>query len=92
MAVVEKKRKREWEGQRETKVRNLANGYVFVQNISNEPEGVRQLALDAAKVTASHFAGVDIGYNEKKDTLFFFCFFFNSRKLFSQFFIEKDPI
>jgi len=70
VAVVEKKRKAGWEGQRDTKIRNLANGYVFVQNVQNEPEGVRELALRASKVSDSDFAGVDIGYNEQKDQLF----------------------
>jgi len=70
VAVVEKKRKAGWEGQRDTKIRNLANGYVFVQNVQNEPEGVRELAIRASKVSNSDFAGVDIGYNEQKDQLF----------------------
>lgn len=70
VTVVEKKRKAGWEGQRDTKIRNLANGYVFVQNVQNEPEGVRELAIRASKVSDSDFAGVDIGYNEQKDQLF----------------------
>ena len=70
VAVVEKKRKKEFDGERETKIRNLANGYVFCQSVTNEPEGLRDLALRASKVSKSHFRGVDIGYNEKKDELF----------------------
>ena len=70
VAVVEKKRKKEFTGERDTKIRNLANGYVFCQNVDNEPEGLRTLALRAARVSPSHFRGVDIGYNEKKNELF----------------------
>ena len=70
VAVVEKKRKKEFTGERDTKIRNLANGYVFCQGVENEPEGLRDLALRAARVSNSHFRGVDIGYNEKKDELF----------------------
>lgn len=70
VAVVEKKRRSGYEGQRDTKIRNLANGYVFCQTVVNEPTGLRDLALAAAKVTQSHFKGVDIGYNEQKDDLF----------------------
>ena len=70
VAVVEKKRKKEFTGERDTKIRNLANGYVFCQTVVDEPEGLRTLALRAAKVSPSHFRGVDIGYNEKKDELF----------------------
>jgi hypothetical protein len=70
VAVVEKKRKKEFDGERDTKIRNLANGYVFIQAVENEPEGLRTLALAASKVSASDFRGVDIGYNAKKDELF----------------------
>ena len=70
VAVVEKKRKKEWDGTQDTKIRNLANGYVFVQDVMDEPVGLRELALRAACVSPSDFRGVDIGYNEKKDELF----------------------
>lgn len=68
--VCEKKRRAGFEGERDTKIRNLANGYVFVQNNVAEPEGLRELALAASKVSPSDFRGVDIGYNEKKNELF----------------------
>jgi len=70
VAVVEKKRKKDWNEAQDTKIRNLANGYVFCQEVENEPEGLRLLALRAANVSPSDFRGVDIGYNEKKDELF----------------------
>lgn len=70
VSVVEKRKRKGFEGERETKVRNLANGYVFCQTVENEPEGLRTLALQAAKVSPSDFRGVDIGYNEKKNELF----------------------
>lgn len=70
VAVVEKRRRVGFEGQRDTKIRNLANGYVFCQTVVNEPSGLRDLALAAAKVTQSHFKGVDIGYNERNNDLF----------------------
>ena len=68
--VTEKKRRKDFDGQRDTKIRNLANGYVFVQQVEDEPEGLRELALRAAKVSPSDFRGVDIGFNEKKNELF----------------------
>lgn len=70
VSVTEKKRKKGFEGEQDTKIRNLANGYVFVQTVENEPAGLRELALKAAAVSQSDFRGVDIGYNEKKDELF----------------------
>lgn len=70
VAIVEKKKRKGFEGTRETKIRNLENGYVFCQNPTNLPEGIEQLALAAAKVSPSFFRGVDIGFNEKKNDLF----------------------
>lgn len=70
VAVVEKRRKAGWEGVQDTKIRNLANGYVFCQEVLNEPPGLRELAIKAAALSPSDFRGVDIGYNEKKDELF----------------------
>lgn len=67
--VVEKKQRADWEGPRDTKIRNLANGYVFCY-CDNEPDGLRELAVKAGAVVASDFKGVDIGYNEKKNELF----------------------
>jgi len=70
VSVVEKKRKKEFDGERDTKIRNVANGYVFVQQNVVEPDGLRELALQAAQVSQSDFRGVDIGYNRLKNELF----------------------
>lgn len=70
VAVTEKRRRKDWEGQQDSKIRNLANGYVFCQEVENEPEGLRKLAVEAAQISPSFFRGVDIGYNEKEDQLF----------------------
>jgi D-alanine-D-alanine ligase-like ATP-grasp enzyme len=70
VGVTEKKRRKGFEGQQDTKIRNLANGYVFCQTVENEPKGLRELALAAARVSPSSFRGVDIGYNELKKELF----------------------
>lgn len=69
VAVLEKRRKKGvYNG--ESKIRNTANGYVFCRQDVQEPNGIRELAIKASKVTNSHFKGVDIGYNEKLDKLF----------------------
>jgi glutathione synthase/RimK-type ligase-like ATP-grasp enzyme len=70
VAVLEKRRKKEFQGERDTKIRNLANGYVFCQEVVNVPEGLRELALAASQVSSSDFAGVDIGFNERSNELF----------------------
>ena len=67
--VLEKRRKKGvYNG--ETKIRNTANGYCFCSGDVVEPDGIRELALAASKVTMSDFKGVDIGYNEKLNELF----------------------
>jgi len=68
--VLEKRRKSNYEGTADAKIRNIANGYVFCSEGVVEPSGLRELALAASKVTASDFKGVDIGYNEKLNHLF----------------------
>jgi len=68
--VLEKRKRKEFTGDRETKIRNTANGYVFCSENVVEPEGIRELALKASKVTNSMFKGVDIGFNEKLNELF----------------------
>lgn len=69
VAVVEKKRRSNWNGQRESKIHNLANGYVFC-SCQDEPEGVRELAIAAGKIVSSDFKGIDIGHNEHYNDLF----------------------
>lgn len=68
--VVEKRKRSGWDSDRDTRIRNTANGYVFCRTVDNIPSGLQELALRASKVTDSDFRGVDIGYNEKKDQLF----------------------
>lgn len=68
--VLEKRRKKDFDGQVDSKIRNTSNGYVFCSGDVSEPVGLRDLALSASKVTGSDFKGVDIGYNEKLNELF----------------------
>lgn len=70
VAVLEKRKRKEFTGERDTKIRNTANGYVFCSGDVVEPDGLRELALKASKVTNSDFKGVDIGFNEKLNELF----------------------
>lgn len=70
VSITEKRKRKEFEGERNTKIRNLANGYVFCQEVENVPEGLCALAISASCVSESSFAGVDIGYNEKTNSLF----------------------
>lgn len=69
VCVLEKRKKKGFDGV-DAKIRNTANGYVFCRQDVTEPEGIRELAIKASKVTNSAFKGVDIGYNEKLNQLF----------------------
>lgn len=72
VSIVEKKRRSGFVGGT-SKIRNLANGYVFCQDIDLDPvlqSRVELLGLAASKVCSSDFKGVDIAYNEKQDDVF----------------------
>lgn len=69
--IVEKRKRSGWDANRDTRIRNTTNGYVFCRDLlSPAPDGLAELALRASKVTQSDFKGVDVGYNEKKNELF----------------------
>lgn len=65
--VAEKRKKKGYEADRNTKIRNTANGYVFCRTGVVEPNGIRQLALDAVSALDRTYGAVDIIWNEKRD-------------------------
>ena len=65
--VQQKRKRRGHEGERETKIRNLANGYVYCRDGITEPEGMRQIALDAVRAVGYNMGAVDIAYNERNN-------------------------
>lgn len=73
VAIVEKRKRKDWNGESNHKIRNLANGYVFCQDVELS-DAMRQRIVDLSvavrQVCKSDFAGVDLGYNEKHDDLF----------------------
>jgi hypothetical protein len=73
VGIVEKKKRNDWQGPSNPKIRNLENGYVFAQELELTA-GLRtkleNAAVAAAKVTKSDFRGVDVGYNEYNDDVF----------------------
>lgn len=70
VSVLEKRKRKDFHEDRDTRIRNTANGYVFCSEDVVEPPGLRELAIKASRVTGSDFKGVDIGYNEKLNELF----------------------
>lgn len=63
--VAEKRKRKGHEGDRDTQVRNLANGYVFCRDGIEEPATLRDLALKAVAAIGRTQGAVDIIWNEK---------------------------
>jgi glutathione synthase/RimK-type ligase-like ATP-grasp enzyme len=58
--------------QRDTRIRNLANGYVFCRESISEPAGLRELATSAVAALGYHMGAVDIAWNERNNQLVVF--------------------
>lgn len=68
--VSEKRKKKGFEEDRNTKIRNIANGYVFCRNDIREPPGLRAVACDAVRSLGRTYGAVDVIWNESKDRCF----------------------
>lgn len=68
---VQHKRKRRGvpDAARNTKIRNLANGYVFCREGLVEPPGLRELAARAVDALGYTMGAVDIAYNQHYERL-----------------------
>jgi glutathione synthase/RimK-type ligase-like ATP-grasp enzyme len=69
IGIQMKKKRRGFEDERNTKIRNLANGYVFCRENIVEPNGIRELAIKAVDALGYRLGAVDIAYNVKKNLL-----------------------
>lgn len=68
--VQQKRKKRSFNAdERDTKVRNLANGYVFCRDGITEPTGLRDLAVKATSALGYSLGAVDVAYNERNNRL-----------------------
>lgn len=74
VGIVEKRKRNDWEGASDSRIRNLANGYVFCQEVQLTAQlkaKIEAVSLAARKVcSGSHFCGVDVGYNQLHDDVF----------------------
>lgn len=68
--VAEKRKRRGENPDRNTQIRNTANGYVFCRSDIVEPADLRTLAIDAVKALGRSQGAVDIIYNEKQNKSF----------------------
>lgn len=68
--VQEKRKRNEFTEERDTRIRNTANGYVFCRGDLVEPEGLRTAAVAATQALGYSLGAVDIGYNARNNHLF----------------------
>jgi glutathione synthase/RimK-type ligase-like ATP-grasp enzyme len=67
--VQQKRKKRDFDDTRDTKIRNVNNGYVFCREGIREPDTLRQLAINATQSLRYTLGAVDIAYNVKHNRL-----------------------
>lgn len=70
--VQEKRKKQNFEGEHNVRIRNVGNGYVFCRGDVVEPADLRTLALQAVASLDYSIGAVDIGYNERSNQCFVF--------------------
>jgi glutathione synthase/RimK-type ligase-like ATP-grasp enzyme len=68
--VQEKRRRSEFDGERDTRIRNVANGYVFCRGNITEPADLRANAIAAVAALGYTLGAVDIVYNERSNSLY----------------------
>lgn len=69
--VQQKKKKRQFdEGDRDTRIRNLNNGYVYCRDNIVPPAGADRLAIQAVQALNYRYGAVDVIYNEKQNKCF----------------------
>lgn len=68
--VQEKRRRKDVvDESRNTRIRNLANGYVFCRDGLVEPAGLRDLAVQATQSLGYNLGAVDVAFNERHGRL-----------------------
>jgi hypothetical protein len=65
--IQEKRKKREFNNDRDTRVRNVSNGYVYCRDDVQIPEDVAALARNAVSACGYQYGAVDIIWNEKQN-------------------------
>ena len=65
--VQQKRKKRGFESTRDTRIRNVNNGYVYCRDGINPPNGAADLAIRAVAACGYEYGAVDLIYNEKRD-------------------------
>lgn len=66
--VQEKRRKNDFTGERNVRIRNVANGYVFCREGIVEPDGLHLLARSATAALGYSLGAVDVVHNSYNNT------------------------
>lgn len=66
--IQQKKKKRDFnEDERDTRIRNLHNGYIYSRDGVTPPNGAADLAIRAVAALGYQYGAVDLIYNEKRN-------------------------
>lgn len=65
--IQQKKKRRDFEEERNTRVRNLANGYVYTREDITAPDNIDELAINAVNALGYFYGAVDIIYNATRN-------------------------
>jgi len=68
--IQQKRKKRGYENERDTRIRNVQNGYVYCREGIEPPEGIGELAINAVKACSYQYGAVDVIWNEKQNKCF----------------------
>lgn len=66
----EKRRRREYDGQRDSNIRNLANGYVFCRDAVDRVQALDDLAIAACSALGYTLGAVDVVWNERHNSYY----------------------
>lgn len=64
--VQQKRKRKNFQGEVNTAIRNYDNGWVYCRDGIEEPDGLRCLGIDAVKALGLDFGAVDIIWNERE--------------------------
>lgn len=65
--VQQKRKKQGFEGERDTRIRNVNNGYVYCRDGITPPDGAADLAIRAVAACGYEYGAVDLIYNERRN-------------------------
>ena len=69
--IQQKKKKREFnQDNRDTRIRNLSNGYIYSRDGIVPPDGVSDLAINAVSAVGYSYGAVDIIFNERRNACY----------------------